>query len=73
MVRNRTKGTKQLNAEIDGDLLDTFRAYARGRGESLRAAIERAMRRDMGNPPPLVTDPPLPPLPPPAPKKKGGK
>ena len=69
--RRTTAGTKQLGTEVDESLADAFRAYAHGRGETVRAALERAMRREMANPPQPVPDPPLPPVtvPPPAPKK----
>jgi DNA-binding response OmpR family regulator len=59
----RTKGTKQLNAEVSDTLLDQFKAFCESRGETLRASLEMAMRRHMANPPP----PPPPPIPAPLP------
>ncbi|VTU02458.1 unnamed protein product [Gemmataceae bacterium] len=75
----RTKGAKQFAAEVNEALLDEFKAFCEGRGETLRYNLEAAMRRHMDNPPPPVSPPPppvYPPLPPvvaeakqPAPKK----
>ncbi len=81
MGRRTTPGTGQLSAEITLELLAAFKAYARGRGERVRTALERAMEREMGNPPPKVTHPPLPPMPvprkqpdpPPAAPRKPGR
>lgn len=73
----RRPGVLLMSFEIDAETLAAFKAYAKGRGERVRAACERAWVREMGNPPPPVTHPPLPPVPadppPPAPKppKKG--
>ena len=69
--RRTTAGTKQLGTEVDESIADAFKAYSHGRGETVRAALERAMRREMANPPQPVPDPPLPPVtvPPPAPPK----
>lgn len=80
--RRDTPGTSQLGIEVDADLLARWKAYVKGRKETLREAAERAFARDMANPPAPV---PLPLLPPitspvvnveetkPAPKKGKGK
>lgn len=64
MPRRDVKGAKQFNAEIDTDLADQFRAFCKGRGESLRDHLELALRRHLENPPPPLkpTAPPLPPV-----------
>lgn len=76
MARKNTKGTAQLGAELDASLVGEFRAWVKGRGETLRDHLEMALRRHMGNPPGLFRPeiPPLPPEPPPepAPRRKGG-
>ena len=80
----RTKGTKQLNAEMSEALFDEFKAFCVNRGETTRHHLELALRRHMDNPPPppvKVTAPPLPPVTSPgaveekpaASKAKGGK
>jgi hypothetical protein len=67
------KGTKQLNVGISAALLEELQAFVDRRDETLRKAIERALRRDMDNPPPVEapppppTYPPLPPVPSPVP------
>lgn len=74
MGRRTTPGTGQLSAEVELELLAELRAFAAARGETVRRVIERAVRRHLDNPPPVViADPPLPADPPPAPKKKGRK
>ena len=55
-----TRGKAQLSTQVRADLLDHFRKYALGRGETLSAALERAMTREMAYPP---AAPPLTPLP----------
>ncbi len=79
------KGTKQLNVGVAATLLEEFQGFVEKRGETLRSAVEAALRRHMDNPPPVAPPPPppvYPPLPPvtspatgqkPAPKKGGGK
>ena len=81
----RTKGTKQLNAEMSELLFDEFKAFCANRGETTRHHLELALRRHMDNPPPppvKVAAPPLPPVTSPAapaeekpaaPKKPKGK
>lgn len=78
MARKSTKGTTQLGAEVETGLAQQFREFARSRGETLRQALESALRRHMAYPPP----PPVPPPPPtvvpfpsaePAPKGRGKK
>jgi hypothetical protein len=67
----RTKGAKQVGAEIDEVLLQNAKDFAKGRGETFREVLEAALRRHMANPPPVKTPPPppvyppLPPVPPP--------
>ncbi len=62
MPRN-TPGKKQLSTQVDAETLDRFKEYVKGRqGDSLSAGTERAMRREMANPPPVLELPPLPPL-----------
>jgi hypothetical protein len=65
MAENRTKGTKQLGAELAAPLVDEFRDFVKGRGESIRDHMELALRRHMDNPPPPLkpSAPPLPPIP----------
>ncbi len=61
----RTKGTKQLNAEMSDVLFDEFKAFCAGRGETVRHHLELALRRHLDNPPPPprpVEAPPLPPV-----------
>lgn len=68
------KGKVGFYVDLPPGLAAAFRQYARGRGESISAATARAFEREMGNPPPPVTHPPLPPVPtadvPPVPKPK---
>lgn len=76
MPKKPTKGTKQLGAELDSSLVDQFRAYAKARGEAVRYAMERAIRREIAYPPSPPAPPPVEPLPdsPAAdPPKKGRK
>ena len=71
-----TKGTRQFNVELPSDLVDEFRRFAEGRGESVSQHTARALRRHMDSPPPLPpSDPPLPPTGPvpPVEKKVGVK
>ena len=64
------RGTAQVNAELPVELLDEVKAFALGRGQTVREVIARALRRHLDSPPPLP--PPDPPLPPDAapPKRK---
>jgi hypothetical protein len=62
-----------LNLEIEEGLMDVFREFVRGRNETLRQAVEMAIRRHMANPPPLPELPPLPPVTVPAEKPARGK
>jgi hypothetical protein len=59
MPKQLTKGKAQVATQITEDVLTAFKDYAEGRGETLSAALERAMRREMAYPPPPVEDPPL--------------
>lgn len=70
MGRQVAKGTGQLAAQLDEALLAEFRAWVAGRGETLRAHLEMALRRHMDSPPPPFK-PEAPPLPAAEPKKKG--
>lgn len=70
MPRKDVKNTKQFNYEITDALADEFRAFCKGRGQSVREQLEIALRRHLDNPPPPpqpVELPPLPPVTPPAP------
>jgi hypothetical protein len=60
MPRQPTKGKAQLATQIQTALLDEFKQYAMRRGETLSAALERAMKREMAYPPPAADLPPLP-------------
>ena len=60
----RTKGTKQLNAEMSEALFDEFKRFCSDRGETVRRHLELALRRHMDNPPPPPAPVKLPPLPP---------
>lgn len=73
MPTKPTQGALQLATQLDAGVLTQFRAYAAGRDETLRAALERAMRREMASPPAPVPDPPLPPYPPSAAPKRTRK
>ena len=77
----RVKGAKPFAYELPADVVDAFRAFARGRGNTVSAELVRALRRHMAYPEPLTAEPelvpyqiPEVPAPPPAepkPKKKG--
>ena len=67
------KGMKGFYVELQPALIAAFRDYADGRGETMRDAVARAMRREMANPPPPVVDPPFPPMPELKPKKRKAK
>ena len=54
------KGTSPLAVGVETPLLEELKAFAEGRGQTLRYVVERALRRHMDSPPPLVPDPPLP-------------
>jgi hypothetical protein len=54
-----TKGKEQLATQVSADVLEAFRAYVRERNETMSAALERAMRREMAYPPPPADVPPL--------------
>lgn len=71
MSRRTTKGTVQIAAEVSEDLAARFRAFAAGRGESIRQALEMAMTRHLEYPPPPPEKPVVPPLPDAAPVKRG--
>lgn len=52
----------QVNVILAPELLDEVRAFADGRGLTLRYVFERALRRHLDNPPPQpLPDPPMPP------------
>lgn len=75
MGRLNTKGTRQMAVEVTTLLADEFKAFCKGRGETVRQNLEAAMRRHMDNPPPPLVPPPppvYPPLPPVTPPG-GGK
>jgi hypothetical protein len=61
MARKNTAGTKQLGAELDSALVDEFKAFCAGRGDTVRKHLELALRRHLQNPPPADV-PPLPPV-----------
>ena len=72
MGRKSTKGTRQIGAEVTAALVDELRAFARGRGETVRHHLELAIRRHLDSPPPLPAVPPLPPIgPSPRPRGRG--
>jgi hypothetical protein len=77
MAGKRTKGTKQLNVELPESLVDEFKQFCEGRGESPTHNVAVAIRRHMANPPPLPHTLPLPDSPPvpeeSKPRKRGGK
>lgn len=60
-ARRATPGTRQLNLEIDEKLFEELDRFIQGRGQTKRFAIEKALRRHMDSPPPVLPDPPLPP------------
>lgn len=63
MTKRYTPGTKQLATELDAGLVDEFKAFCRGRDETVRKHLEMAIRRHLGNPPPPPGEvPPLPPV-----------
>jgi hypothetical protein len=57
---NRVRGTKQLATAIDANLFDEWKAWVQARGETIREALELAMRRHMAHPPAPVPLDPLP-------------
>ncbi len=57
-----TKGTRQTNLELPGDVIDRAKAFAAARGETFSAVVVVALLRHMSNPPPLPQDVPLPPV-----------
>lgn len=63
MGRNRPKGTTQLNLDLDTDLVGTVREFADSRGETLRAVVEKAIRRHLAYPPPTPAEMPPEPFP----------
>ena len=72
----QAKGTEQLGVGIDARIAAELKEFVKKRGETIRAAVEAALRRHMDNPPPVVPPPPpvYPPLPPvPSPKPAKGK
>ena len=78
-ARRATPGTRQLNLEVDEKLLEEFEAFISARGQTKRFAVEKAMRRHLDSPPPVLPDPALPPgepdppVPKEPPKKRGRK
>jgi hypothetical protein len=74
MGNKPVKGTRQINVELDETLLNEVKKFVEARGQTLRHFAERAFRRHLDNPPPLLPDPPLPPCEPeptkPAPKRR---
>lgn len=64
MARKAAKGTAQVAAQLDQELLASVRAFAVDRGETLREVFEMALRRHIANPPPKPAPPPIIPLPP---------
>jgi hypothetical protein len=78
-ARRGTPGTRQLNLEIDEGLFEAFEAFIAARGQTKRFAVEKAMRRHLESPPPILPDPLLPPgepdpaVPQEPPKKRGPK
>lgn len=71
--RRTTPGTGQLNLEVKQTILERFREFVRARGETQRQAVERAIIRDMANPPDPEEYPPLPPVTVPKPAQKQRK
>jgi hypothetical protein len=74
MPKQMTKGKAQLATQVRADVLEAFKEYVKRRGETLSAALERAMTRDMAYPPPETPPAPLPdggPARSPARKKRG--
>jgi len=76
-ARRATPGTRQLNLEIDEGLFEAFEAFIAARGQTKRYAVEKALRRHLESPPPILPDPALPPgepdppVPKEPPKKRG--
>lgn len=54
------KGAAQINVELPPEMLDEVKAFAEGRGQTLKFVVWRALRRHMDSPPPLPPEPPLP-------------
>lgn len=63
-ARRATPGTKQLNLEIAEKLFNELKAFVAGRGQTMRHAVEGALRRHLDNPPPILPLPRLPDVPP---------
>lgn len=51
MATRRTPGTVMVALELDEQLVKSWRNYVKRRRERFRAAMERAIRRDMTSPP----------------------
>ncbi len=51
MPKQATKATKQLAAEIDGDLRDQITQRAKGEGRTIRGLLERMARFYFANAP----------------------
>ena len=64
------KGKVGLYVEVPPEVAESFKAYAKSRGEKLGEAVARALRREMISPPPPVTDAPFPPMESPKEKRK---
>lgn len=60
MAKPKT-GVTQINFELPPEMLDEVKAFAEARGQSLKFVMQRALRRHLDNPPPLLPDPPMPP------------
>lgn len=60
----RLDRSTQINVVLAPELDARLRAYLDETGFSMNHVINRAVRRDLDNPPPIPVDPPLPPAPP---------
>jgi hypothetical protein len=59
MAKPKT-GVAQVNFELPPEMLDEVKAFAEARGQTMKFVMQRALRRHLDNPPPIVADPPLP-------------
>lgn len=60
MATKRTAGTRVLSVEITTELREYIDQYSESRDETLRKIVERALKAEFRNPPPLTEEEPLP-------------
>ncbi|MBY0458530.1 MAG: hypothetical protein K2V38_14415 [Gemmataceae bacterium] len=79
MPNRPSKNVVQKVIEFPLEFAAEVEAFARGRRETFKSVVLRALRRHLDSPPPILPDPPLPPVEPAPqvpsnpPKKRGAK